>query len=58
MTVIRSLAKKLIQTYGHDKGKDIYSAMQEDNKLPFRKAMKTATKRGHTLKQFPRARKR
>lgn len=54
MPVNKSLAKALIKKYGPEKGKDIYYAMENDNKSAFKKGLKTAKKENHILKKFPR----
>ena len=58
MPVNKNMAKALVKKYGPKKGKQIYYAMENDNKPSFQKGMKTATKEGHTLKHFPRKRKK
>jgi hypothetical protein len=58
MPVNKSLANSLIKKYGHEKGMQIYYAMESECKPTFKKGMKTAKKEGHTLKKFPRKRKK
>lgn len=58
MPILRSLAKKMIKTYGKKKAKRVYFALESENKPPFKKAKATAVSRGHTLKHFPKSGKR
>ena len=54
MPVNKSLAKALIKKYGKKKAKGIYYGMEAEKKPGFQKALKTARKEKHTLKNFPK----
>jgi hypothetical protein len=58
MPVNRTLARALVKTYGEKKAKEIYYTMENDNKPAFKKGLATATKEKHTLKHFPKKRKK
>jgi hypothetical protein len=58
MPINKNLAKNLIKKYGYEKGMEIYNAMESDNKPSFKKGMKTAKKKGHLLKKFPKKKKK
>lgn len=58
MPINKSLAKKLIEKYGAKKGKEIYYKMEAEGKPAFKKGLKTAEKEGHTLKHFPKKKKK
>ena len=53
MSVNKTLAKALIEEYGHEKGKEIYFKMESEGKDTFTKGLSTAEKEGHTQKRFP-----
>ena len=56
--VNKTLAKKLIKEYGHDKAMEIYYAMENEGKPSFKKGMTTAMKEKHTQMHFPKKRKK
>jgi hypothetical protein len=57
MPVNKQLAKSLKKQYGATKGEQIYYAMENAQKHPFKKGMRTAMRKGHVLKKFPRGKK-
>ena len=52
--VNRSLARKLIKTYGKKKAEKIYYGLEAEKNPSFIKALRTAKKEKHTLKKFPK----
>lgn len=60
MPIPKKLAKRLIEQYGYEEGKRIFYQMESEHSEAFDKAMKTAMDegKGHTLKAFPRKKKK
>lgn len=49
MPIASSLYKSLRKKYGADKGRSVYFAMEKERNPKFRKAVRTATRRGHVM---------
>jgi hypothetical protein len=58
MPVNKTLMKALIKQYGLKKAKEVYYAMENEGKPPFKKGLATAEKEKHTQKTFPKKRKK
>jgi hypothetical protein len=58
MPVNKTLAKALIKKYGQKKGEAIYFGMEGEGKSSFKKGVRTASKEGHTLKHFPKGKRK
>jgi len=52
MPVNVTLLNALINKHGEEKGKEIYAAMENDNKPSFQKALHTAISQGHTIEHL------
>lgn len=52
MPINKSLYSSLEKKYGALKAREIYYAMEQDNKPAFRKGLKTAIKEKHTIKKI------
>lgn len=49
MPIASSMYKSLKKKYGAEKGRKVYFAMENSGKPSFRKAVRTARKRGHVI---------
>jgi hypothetical protein len=54
MPINKTLANALRKKYGDKKAKEIYYAMENEGKPPFKKGLATAEKEKHTQKTFPK----
>lgn len=52
MPINKSLYNSLVKTYGAKRAKEVYYAMESDNKPAFKKGLKTAIKEKHTIKKI------